>query len=62
MQKNKTPKRKDFVEVFGIPYATLNDWAKSGEDNWRFKLLDFLSNLTFDEIEIIKNRSKKIEE
>ena len=37
----------------------ISDWAKSGEDNWRFKLLDFLSNLTFDEIEIIKNRSKK---
>ena len=61
MQKNKTPKRKDFVKIFGIPYPTLNDWAKADADNWRFKLLDFLSNLTFEEIEVIKNRSKKIE-
>ncbi len=29
---------------FGIPLSTLQDWKKSGKDNWRFKMYMYLKD------------------
>ncbi|QCD44925.1 hypothetical protein [Campylobacter mucosalis] len=58
--QDKKLSRKKLAQKFNIPYPTINDWAKAEAGNWRYELLEFLSNLSEEEIEIIKNRSKKI--
>lgn len=58
--KNKKLSRKKLAEIFNIPYPTINDWSKAEVGNWRYEIVAFLSNLSEDEISLIKNRSKKI--
>lgn len=52
--------RKRVAELLDIPYSTINDWSKAEVENWRYKLVHFLQNLTEDEIRIIKERDFKI--
>lgn len=52
--------RKRVAELLDIPYSTINDWSKAEVENWRYKLVRFLQNLTEDEIRIIKERDFKI--
>ncbi|MGG7074327.1 hypothetical protein U5B43_08765 [Campylobacter sp. 9BO] len=60
MVKAKKPNRKELAMIFNIPYATINDWSKAEDGNWRKNLVDFLSALSFDEINAIKSRNVKI--
>lgn len=53
--------KKQLSKLLDIPYTTLVDWSKNDEESWRFKLVVFLESLTEEEINLIKNRSKRIE-
>jgi hypothetical protein len=49
--------------AFNIPYATVCSWSvKEKEKDWRPNLLTFLASLNEKEIEIIKNRARKIDD
>lgn len=48
---------------FNIPYATICSWSvKDKEKDWRPNLLTFLASLNEEEIEIVKNRARKIDD
>ena len=55
----KKMSRKKIGDMFGIPYPTINDWSTAESGNWRFKILNFLSNMTEEEIKTIKKRDKE---
>lgn len=49
--------------IFNIPYATVCSWSvKEKAKDWRPNLLTFLASLNEEEIEIIKNRVRKIDD
>lgn len=49
--------------TFGIPYATVCSWSvKEKDKDWRPNLLTFLASLNEEEIEIVKNRARKIDD
>ena len=49
--------------AFNTPYATVCSWSvKEKEKDWRPNLLTFLASLNEKEIEIIKNRARKIDD
>ena len=48
---------------FNIPYATICSWSVKDKDtDWRPNLLTFLASLNEEEIEIVKNRARKIDD
>lgn len=54
--KNKKLSRKRLAELFNIPYPTINDWSKAQKGNWRYEIVEFLSNLSEEEIKAVKAR------
>lgn len=49
--------------TFNIPYATVCSWSvKEKDKDWRPNLLTFLASLTEEEISVIKNRTRKIDD
>lgn len=57
LNENKKLSRKRLAELFNIPCPTINDWSKAEKGNWRYKIVEFLSNLSEEEIKAVKARS-----